>query len=61
MVHLFRRYLQTRDGHVCQYIEQKEEPWEEGKACSADALMSWALNKHTLLKSRNKWGWESAE
>jgi hypothetical protein len=42
-------------------LEQKKETWEEGTDFTPDELMSWALNKYTLLKSRHKWGLESAE
>jgi hypothetical protein len=61
MVHLFRGYLQARDANFCQYLERKKETWEEGTDFTPDELMTWALNKYTLLKSRHKWGLESAE
>ena len=61
MVHLFRGYLQARDANFRQYLERKKESWEEGTDFTPDELMTWALNKYTLLKSRHKWGLESAE
>eukprot|EP00957_Ditylum_brightwellii_P194984 14856057-Ditylum_brightwellii.AAC.1 len=61
MVHLFRGYLQARDANFRQYLERKKKTWEEGTDFTLDELMSWALNKYTLLKSRHKWGLESAE
>ena len=61
LTNLFKGYKAVQDKKFVQYIELKEEKYEEGEDMSPQQLMKVALNKYNIRKLRGQWNAPSAE
>jgi hypothetical protein len=55
LTNLFKGYKSAKDENFVNYINLKEEYYEEGNALGANELMEFAKNKWSVLKQKHLW------
>jgi hypothetical protein len=55
LTNLFKGYKATKDRKFVEYIEKKEETYEEGTDLLPEQLMRQASNKYKIPKLQNAW------
>jgi len=55
LTNLFKGYKSAKDENFVNYINLKEEYYEEGNALGANELMEFAKNKWSILKQKHLW------
>ena len=61
LTNLFKGYKSAKDRKFVEYIEKKEEKYEEGDDIDPQQLMTQAANKYKIRKLRNTWAAPSPE
>lgn len=61
LTNLFKGYKAASDKVFVEYIERKEEMYEEGEKLTVDALMHLAANKYKSRLRKNEWNAPSQE
>jgi hypothetical protein len=58
---LFRGYKAASDSTFTQYIQRKEEQFDDGESITPDQLMQHARNKYVALRDEGRWNSLSKE
>lgn len=61
LTNLFEGYLAVSDKNFVQYVERKQQDYDEGQDIDPDTLMILCENKFKILKQRGQWNAPSAE
>ena len=61
LANLFKGYLSSQDKNFREYMEKKQEDYDEGKDYTSESLMELASNKYKTLVENGKWMSKSPE
>jgi hypothetical protein len=61
LTNLFKGYKAAKDRKFVEYMEKKEEDYEEGQDIRPEQLMTLASNKYKILKQKDVWQAPSPE